>query len=374
MRIALISHTSLYWTELYARHFVSRGHYVRVISFSREVLDSIEVDYVGAGTPTRLKIAYLLRVPRVWSLLRSFAPDVVFAPYLSSNGLIAALCRPRSLAVSAHGSDVFGSPGGRPLHERMMRFACRRAAIVHAVSQPLADALIRYGVPGEKIECFPIGIDTDWFQLPAERELESRPPRVVCTRHHELVYRNDTLVEAVGRLRNDGLDVRATFLGGGRLLEERRAQIHALGLDRNVELRGPVPAAEVRRVLQGSDIYVSGSSRDGASSSLLEAMACGLFPVVSAIAANRQWIDDGETGLLFDPGDAAGLADALRRAIVDAGLRASARDRNRARVVRDGNLAVGMARMERLLVRAAAVSPPAEPRHPPSGSCNISDP
>jgi len=358
MRVALISHTSLYWTGLYARHFVSQGHDVRVISFSRDVLGSIEVDYVGAGTPTRLKIAYLLRLPRVWSSLRSFAPDVVFAPYLSSNGLIAALCRPRSLVVSAHGSDVFGSPGGRPLHKRMMRFVCRRAAIVHAVSQPLADALIRYGVPGEKIECFPIGIDTDWFQLPAERQSESRPPRVVCTRHHEPVYRNDTLVEALGRLRDDGLDVHATFLGGGYLLEERRAQIHALGLDRTVGLRGPVPAAEVRRVLQASDIYVSASSRDGASSSLLEAMACGLFPVVSAIAANRQWIDDGETGLLFDPGDAAGLAHALRRAIVDANLRAAARDRNRARVVRDGNLAVGMARMEKLLYRAAALSAP----------------
>jgi len=237
MRVALISHTSLYWTELYARHFVSQGHDVRVISFSRDVLGSIEVDYVGAGTPTRLKIAYLLRLPRVWSSLRSFAPDVVFAPYLSSNGLIAALCRPRSLVVSAHGSDVFGSPGGRPLHKRMMRFVCRRAAIVHAVSQPLADALIRYGVPGEKIECFPIGIDTDWFQLPAERQSESRPPRVVCTRHHEPVYRNDTLVEALGRLRDDGLDVHATFLGGGYLLEERavRKWIHAVARGEDID-------------------------------------------------------------------------------------------------------------------------------------------
>src|SRR5262245_42079246 len=308
MRIALISHTSLYWTELYARQFDLRGHTVRVISFSRDALDSIEVDHVGGGTPTRLKGAYLLRVPRVWSSLRSFAPDVVFAPYVSSNGLVAALCRPRSLVVSAHGSDVFGAPGGRELHERMIRFACGRATIVHAVSRPLADALVRYGVPFEKIECFPIGIDTDWFQPASDRQSERRSPRIVCTRHHEQVYRNDTLVEALGRLRDDGVEVRATFVGGGQLLEERRAQIHALDLDRTVELRGRVPAAEVKRALQESDIYVSASSRDGASSSLLEAMACGLFPVVSSIAANREWIEDGETGLLFEAGDAAELA------------------------------------------------------------------
>jgi L-malate glycosyltransferase len=118
-----------------------------------------------------------------------------------------------------------------------------------------------------------------------------------------------------------------------QLLEERRAHVGALELGRNVELRGHVPPAEVRRVLQESEIYVSASISDGASSSLLEAMACGLFPVVSAIPANQPWVEDGKTGFLFDPGDANGLADALRRAVLDADLRAAARHRNRARVV-----------------------------------------
>jgi glycosyltransferase involved in cell wall biosynthesis len=355
MRIALISHTSLYWTELYARHFSARGHEVRVISFSRDRLDAVAVDYVGGGTPSRLKlVAYLSRVPRVWTLLRSFAPDVVLAPYVSSNGVVAALCRPRSLVVSAHGSDLLGAPAWRRLHAQMIRFACRRAKIVHAVSEPLAGALIRFGVPAEKIECFPIGVDTDWFAPSADGRSRGRSPRVVCTRHHEPIYGNETLVEALRQLRDEGLEVRATLVGGGGLLEELRAQVRAGGLDGSVELVGRIPSAEVRRVLQESDIYVSASRSDGASSSLLEAMACGLFPVVSAIDANRAWIEDGETGFLFEPGDAEGLARALGRAVADEELRASASDRNRARVVREGNLAVGMERMEKLLERAAA--------------------
>jgi len=85
---------------------------------------------------------------------------------------------------------------------------------------------------------------------------------------------------------------------------------------------------------------------------LLEAMACGLFPVVSAIPANLAWIEDGATGLLFEPGDTRGLAEALRRAALDADLRASAALRNRALVLREGNLTRNLSRMEALLERA----------------------
>ncbi len=130
-------------------------------------------------------------------------------------------------------------------------------------------------------------------------------------------------------------------------------QVKALGLEARVRFTGQVPQTEVRRVLQEADIYVSASSSDGASLSLLEAMACGLFPVVSAIPANQAWVEHGTTGLLFEPGDDRQLADGLRRALGDAALRASASVANRARVVREGSIAANMERMERLLLDAA---------------------
>jgi glycosyltransferase involved in cell wall biosynthesis len=64
--------------------------------------------------------------------------------------------------------------------------------------------------------------------------------------------------------------------------------------------------------LRAADVYVSASSSDGTSSSLLEAMASGLYPVVSDITANRPWVEHGKNGLLFAVGDAASLAEALR--------------------------------------------------------------
>ena len=66
--------------------------------------------------------------------------------------------------------------------------------------------------------------------------------------------------------------------------------------------------------------------------SLLEAMAAGCFPVVSDIAGNREWIEDGVGGLLFPVGDAAALGRCLERALDDRALRARAAEHNRRRV------------------------------------------
>jgi glycosyltransferase involved in cell wall biosynthesis len=354
VRIALISHTGLYWTRLYAQHLSREGHDVRVISMSREPLEGVSVEYVGAGTPSRAKaFAYLACVPGVRSLLRSFGPDVVLATYVSSNGLVAALAGARPLVVSAHGSDVLGATAVGWARSRMLRYTCDRAAAVHAVSEPIAASLAASGTAQRRISCFPIGIDTDEFSpLPAHSASQDGP-EVVCTRNQADVYRNDTLVQALATLRDEGLTLRGALLGGGPLLEERRAQVRTLGLEELVALPGRVSLDEVRSTLRQSLIYVSASARDGASSSLLEAMSCGIFPVVSAIPANTAWVDDGATALLFEPGDSRGLAEAIRRAHADDGLRARAAPLNRARVLAEGDIAVNMARMERLLVEVA---------------------
>lgn len=356
MRIALVSHTALYWTELYARYLVTRGHQVRVVSFSREPLEGLDVAYVGTGTPARRKaLSYLARVPRTRSLLRDFDPDVVLASYLSSNGLVAALCRPRALVVSGHGTDVFGETDTPRRRGWVLRFVCGRADAIHVVSSGLADALAAHGVPRSRVECFPIGVDVSSF-APAPDRSSVPDVDVVCSRRQEPVYDNSTVVAALALVRRQRPALRAVLLGGGPLLDERRAQVRACGLDDAVVLAGAVEASKVRETLQRAKVYVSASRRDGASSSLLEAMAAGPFPVVSDIGANRDWIVDGTTGLLFEPGDPVDLARAILRALEDGRLRESARAANLARVERDASLGTNMRRMEMLLERAASRS------------------
>jgi glycosyltransferase involved in cell wall biosynthesis len=57
-------------------------------------------------------------------------------------------------------------------------------------------------------------------------------------------------------------------------------------------------------------------------------MACGCFPVAGDIESVREWITDGENGLLCDPTNAHSLAQVILRALQDQRLRQKAMDIN----------------------------------------------
>jgi glycosyltransferase involved in cell wall biosynthesis len=96
----------------------------------------------------------------------------------------------------------------------------------------------------------------------------------------------------------------------------------------SVELLPLIPHAEMGDLFRQAHIVVSPSTHDGTPNTLLEAIACGCFPVAGNIESIREWIADGENGLLVDPADPAGLAQAIVRAIEDNALRQQAAQTN----------------------------------------------
>lgn len=362
LRIAMLAHTDAPWTPLYGTAFQARGHVVKVASFHEDTLPGLDCEFLGTHSfePGRSQWEYVTAARRAARLFRDFRPDVVFAPYVFSNGFTASLGWRGPLVVSACGSDVlpheFRSPVNAWLQRQVVRFVCARATRVHAVAGVLVDALVSYGVAREKIECFPVGVEVERFAAAAGHESSGRDRHVIGIRKHDSVYQNHVIVEAIGRLRGRGCDVRCTLLGGGPLLEERRAQVRALGLEDRVSVLGHVRHEELPGYLASAAIYVSAASSDGASASLLEAMAAGAFPVVSRIRANEDWIEAGRNGLLFEVGDPVSLANALEKALGDEVSRREAAVANLARVARDADHSETMDRLDRLLRSAVSRS------------------
>ena len=125
---------------------------------------------------------------------------------------------------------------------------------------------------------------------------------------------------------------------GGGLVQSAR-----LGV---LDFVGQVGAAEMPALLREHDVYLSASRADGASLSLLEAMAAGLFPVVTRIRANSAWLEDGVGGFLHRPGDPEDLASRLLALIERPELAASAAALNRRRVVAGGDRATNLGRLQ----------------------------
>jgi glycosyltransferase involved in cell wall biosynthesis len=76
--------------------------------------------------------------------------------------------------------------------------------------------------------------------------------------------------------------------------------------------------------LRSSAITLSITEHDGTPNSLLEAMACGSFPIVGDLESVREWVLDQENGLLVSPSDPEQLAEAILLAIGNEALRRSA--------------------------------------------------
>ena len=99
------------------------------------------------------------------------------------------------------------------------------------------------------------------------------------------------------------------------LLEAVRARIRRdPRLAARVHLVGAVPHAEIAGWLSAADLFVAGSHREGSGYALIEALACGLPPVVTGIPSHRMLTGRGAVGQAWPAGDARALA----RALVDA--------------------------------------------------------
>jgi glycosyltransferase involved in cell wall biosynthesis len=109
-----------------------------------------------------------------------------------------------------------------------------------------------------------------------------------------------------------------------------------------------VPRMENRKmagIYRVSDIVVSIPNSDSRPSSVFEAMACGVPVVVSDLAAVREIVADGETGLVAPVGDATETADAILRLLDDAPLRRRVIAQALEYVRREGDYEVQMGRV-----------------------------
>ena len=78
-----------------------------------------------------------------------------------------------------------------------------------------------------------------------------------------------------------------------------------------LQFHGAVENDELVYWYSAADFFISASFSEGGSGALLEAMACGCIPIVSAIPAAIQVTNNGEYGFHFQPGNADELVNAL---------------------------------------------------------------
>ena len=100
------------------------------------------------------------------------------------------------------------------------------------------------------------------------------------------------------------------------------AAVEQSGQGANIVLRPVVPEHELPALFDSHDIYLFPSLYEPFSLTLIHALALGIPTIASRVGGNPEIVTDGQSGLLFDKDDAAGLAAAIRRLALDGPLRA----------------------------------------------------
>jgi glycosyltransferase involved in cell wall biosynthesis len=280
---------------------------------------------LSSHLPPRLNLIVQGRALR--RALRARDPDLVVAYYASSYGLLASIVSDYPYVVVTAGSDVNITAGRRPYLAPFVYRALQRAAGVVCWSDSLKEAVLRFRVPADKVMVLPRGINIHRFAAGPHRP-SNGAVRIVCLRRFRRIFHHETLIDACRVLKERGVGFHLTLCGDGPERSAVEARISRADLADRITVVGQRRHEEVPEILRNADLYVALPEIDGASASLFEAMSASLYPIVSDIPANRQWIRDGVNGALVNYGDALAVAAAIERAAADPALRQNAVERN----------------------------------------------
>jgi len=280
------------------------------------------------------------QVRRVSELIDQVSPDLVHAMRIPFEGILAAKATPPRvpLLISVWGNDFTLWASRNPMIARQTRQALNRADGLHCdCVRDLELSRRSWGFDSEKPACVlpgAGGVQGSVFHpgatdpsLRREINIPDGALVIINPRGFRGYVRNDVFFQAIGLVLKQ--DPKAVFVCpgmSGNPIAER--WVSRLDIKGKVRLLPSVPREQMAELFRLASVAVSPSLHDGTPNTLLEALACGCFPVAGDIESVREWIIDGDNGLLCDPTSSQSLAHAMIRAVQDTQLRERAREYN----------------------------------------------
>jgi glycosyltransferase involved in cell wall biosynthesis len=323
LRICYLANASSVHTNKWARFFVSRKHEIHVISFENAQIQGTAVHVLKL--PVLVKNAtYPLKIAsvyRIQALVKKIKPDILHAHFVTNYGLFGALCNFHPFVLTAWGSDILVTPGARFLSKikrLIAKFALNKADLITCDAEHMKDAIKRLGVSPENISLIHFGIDTKKFSPRQKSEkIKARlgianSPTVVSLRNLNPLYDVESLIKSAPLVLKENPKTKFVIAGKGSEKKRLRELAKSLGIAYSVKFIGFIQNDELPQYLNTMDVYVSTSLSDaGIAASTAEAMACGLPVIVTDVADNKKWVEDGVNGFVVPIKDPKSLAEKI---------------------------------------------------------------
>jgi len=316
-----------------------RGHHVTVhtrrdspdLSPRIRAAPGVTVEHVDAGPPMELPKDELLGYMDEFGehLARRWAeqpPDVAHAHFWMSG--LAARRGARGTAIPVlHTFHALGVVKRRhqgaadtspPARLRLEAALARDAVMVVVTCSDEVAELAALGAPVDRVAVVPCGVDLDRFTPRGPRESRDSRHRILSL--GRMVERKgvETTIRAVREVAGAELVVAG---GGDATTDPEVARLNAVAEDCGVADRvrfvGQVARDDVPALIRSADVVVSVPWYEPFGMVPLEAMACGVPVIASAVGGHLDTVVDGRTGALVPPRHEWALAERLRELFAD---------------------------------------------------------
>ncbi len=246
-------------------------------------------------------------------------------PHAASAYLARQMVGPDRLKVvtTLHGTDIT-LVGQEPSFFPITRFLIEQSDAVTAVSGFLKDETVRVFGVGQDIEVIPNFVDARVFAPLKQDALRERfapgGEKLLMHVSNFRAVKNPEAVVDVFALVQRELSARLLLVGDGPEMADVRQKVDTAGLAAKVEFLGPVDNLE--EVLPVADLLLLPSLHESFGLVALEAMACGVVPLVTSRGGAGEFIHDGINGYLREPDDIEGMAAAALQVLSDPTLQA----------------------------------------------------
>lgn len=265
----------------------------------------------------------------IMAFLKKIKPDLVHL-HVHHHYSLPIILSGFPFMLTTWGNEVLQLPHANWILKTLARYAGRNARKITVDARCVKKVWIELGVPEKKIEIIFFGVDTSAFNpningqdVRKRLELGKNDIVAISTRafYENPPYNVECLIRAIPLVLKRHRTIKFIIKGTGPLENHLKSLTRELDVSRYIRFVGLMPHYEVAQYLNAADIYVSTCYIDSTSVSLLEAMACGLPPIVTDIVGNREWIKNGVNGFLFPPKNPKALAEKIIELIENEPLR-----------------------------------------------------
>jgi len=276
-------------------------------------------------------LAFIPKAARFAEIARAEGLDLLhahWATYPATATLLMSRLTGIPWGLTCHAHDIFQDPSLLPEKIAEARFVLTCTADNKRYLEELTPLAV------DKVRVVYHGLDVGRFR-PVARTGPDSPLRVLAVGSLLACKGFDILIAALGTLRRRGLEIHATLAGGGPEESKLRDLVTAEGLSDAVRLPGYLTQQDLVPLFQSADVFVLPAVLEqhwGIPNVLVEALACAVPVVTTALPSLPELVEDGVQGLVSRNQDPAHLAEQVERLARDPDLRRRMGEAGRRRV------------------------------------------